>query len=160
MLGTEYSVVANMPSTPMLYNYQFIDVSAIYADQYSTFEYVNYYGGSQTWLDERDVDIVVSVVNCVGQSVLLGSGSYQDVLAGGFTSIGSGWASNGVNSVLVDVPHGYYYFAVKPATTGNPNQLFRVSIQQAPKIANSTFIPHTQYIINWHLKATLDTEVV
>lgn len=98
----------------MIYNYQYIDSSTIYSDQYAMFEYINYYGASQYWRDEKDVDIVMTVVNCVGESVVLGAASYGDMLTGKMTTVSGGWSSNGISSVLVDVPHGYYYFGVKP----------------------------------------------
>jgi hypothetical protein len=96
----------------------------------------------------------MNVVNCVGESVILGSNSYENMITGKMTDISTVWSNDGVSSVLVDVPHGYYYFGVKPLNAG-AEQYFRINIQQAPKLNNKTVIPNSLYSINWNQKASI-----
>lgn len=87
----------------------------------------------------------MNVVNCLGQSVLLGSSSYTDMLTGKLTTIPQTLNYASVTTALVPIPHGYYYFGVKSSLqaipTSSPLQLFRVAIQPAPMYNNTAYIP-------------------
>ena len=87
----------------------------------------------------------------------MGSSDFGDVMTGKMTEIGDMWYKDGVTTVLVDVPHGYYYFGVKSIRIPNTNQLFRLNIQQAPKQNNKSIIPNTLYSINWNQKSSITT---
>lgn len=42
MVGVEYSIVANVPSMPMIYSNTYPNQSSIYIEPYVMFEYINY----------------------------------------------------------------------------------------------------------------------
>ena len=100
----------------------------------------------------------MNVVNCMGQSILLGSQSYSDMLTGKMTTIPQSLSLASVTTALIPIPHGYYYFGVKPTSVSSSTpQLFRVSIQPAPVFNSTPYIPEQYYAINWTVKSQLYT---
>jgi len=57
--------------------------------------------------------ITLTVVSCTGNTSILASSSYTDLLTGKMTDVTNEWLGPGISVGMVDVPHGYYYLGVK-----------------------------------------------
>jgi hypothetical protein len=92
----------------------------------------------------------MTVINCFGASSILAALSYSDMQTGKITEVSSEWSSNGVAAALVNVPHGYYYFAVKPKSTLTSKQLFRTTVLPAGIVYGKASIIQSLYNIIWN----------
>lgn len=97
--------------------------------------------------------ITLTVTSCTGNTSILASSSYTDLLTGKMTDVSVEWVKDGVSIGIVNVPHGYYYFGVKNIANG----LFRSSVQNAPVFGDKAYILNSIYSINWNLKASIGT---
>lgn len=77
MIGVEYSLIVNSPAMPMVYVNQYENESTVYGDVYDVFEYVNFGYQGIGWgngMEEGNGGrVLVTVVNCLGDSDILGS---------------------------------------------------------------------------------------
>lgn len=118
--------------------------------------------------DRSNKSVVVNVINCMGESVLLGSSSYQDMLTGKMTDLQSSniYSNNGIVSSVVSIPYGYYYFGIKSQNV-TKLQLFRLELQPAlpsfmfPSLSDQsmTITPYSLYTINWLLTPAVGTKL-
>lgn len=67
--------------------------------------------------------LTLTVTSCQGNTTLLGTHSYEDALTGKLTTLQENWSHDGISVALTDIPHGYFYFAVK-----NPQGIFRTHL--------------------------------
>jgi hypothetical protein len=137
---------------PMIYPKAYPIESNIYSDSYSVFEYINHYYDVITPNVIHSEPIVMTVINCVGTSSILAALSYSDMQTGNITEVSADWNENGVTAALVDVPHGYYYFAVKPKYTKSTGQMFRTTILPAGIVNGKACILQSLYYINYNIK--------
>jgi hypothetical protein len=77
MVGNEYSIVVNVPTTPMVYLNTFPNATTIYNSSYTIFEYINhnYFSPIPTVPEPT----VLTVTNCFGSSSIFGTVSYGDM---------------------------------------------------------------------------------
>lgn len=75
---------------------------------------------------------------------------------GKMTQIANSWASAGIETVLISIPHGYYYFGVK-SLHPDKYQLFRVNVQPSILIDFKPTIMQEQYYINWSTRGKIYT---
>lgn len=97
--------------------------------------------------------MTLTVTSCTGNTSILASSSYADLLTGKMTDVSVEWATEGVSIGIVNVPHGYYYFGVKNRANG----LFRTSLQSAPVFGDRAYILNSFYSINWNTKGSIGT---
>lgn len=153
LVGQQYSVVINVPSMPMLYNNQYESSSPVYTQPYTMFQYINHW--YNIYDTNHSIPVSFTVTNCAGTSALLSSNSYMDMLTGKMTDIKQQATVNGVTTALVDVPHGYYYFAVKANAPHNNQPMFRANTQNAAILNGKPQILHSLFNINWNVKAKI-----
>lgn len=60
----------------------------------------------------------------------------------------------------MNVPHGYYYFAVKPIDSKTVTQAFRASVEPAGVVDGKAYLLHSMYYINWNIKAKIGTLII
>lgn len=60
-----------------------------------------------------------------------------------------------MTAALVNVPHGYYYFAVKADNSQNGGSMFRTSVQYSPVLDGKSEILQSMFSINWKVKAKI-----
>jgi len=99
------------------------------------FEYINYGYQGMGWGNGEEEGqgqrVLLTVVNCLGESSILGSSSYADVTTGKMTDLEESFNSNGVVATLSNIKHGYFYLGVRAMVPTFP-QLFRLSVQPVP----------------------------
>lgn len=117
------------------------------------FQYINHW--YNIYDTNHSVPVSFTVTNCAGTSALLSSNSYMDMLTGKMTDIKQQATVNGVTTALVDVPHGYYYFAVKANAPHNNQPMFRANTQNAAILNGKPQILHNLFNINWNVKAKI-----
>jgi hypothetical protein len=82
------------------------------------------------------------------------------MLTGKITEVSSEWDDNGVAAALVDVPHGYYYFAVKPKANRNIDQMFRTTILPTGVLNGKPYILQSLYYVNPNVKIVFMKEEI
>ena len=141
LVGKQYGVVVNMPSTPMLYPSQYLyntSPQEYISQSYQMFEYINYNS-------DTTAPMAITLTNCLGRVDLLASPSYADMLTGKLTQIQPRnlWTNNGITVGLVQVDYGYYYIGI--VSKGQAPNIYKLDINAAP----SGLIAEKQFTINW-----------